>query len=146
MTTLSQLLTERVKRQVEGALIIAGQVVASEARRSIQQSPRGGRVYHKIQPIRTHKASAPFESPANDLGFLVRSIQVEPELQNLRVRIVQMHSIAPYGKRLEYGDLSARLQPRPFMYKAFHIKRHEASLIINNALNAAIASMAGVQP
>ena len=44
--------------------------------------------------IEIHKASAPVESPATDLGFLVLSIQVQPDFDNLRIRVVSLHSIA----------------------------------------------------
>ena len=53
----------------EGALVISGEMVATQVRRNIQKSPRGGRTYIKTNPNRVHKASAPGESPATDLGF-----------------------------------------------------------------------------
>ena len=59
--------------------------------------------------IRVLKASAAGESPANDLGFLVRSIQVQPDFDNLRINVVSLHSIAPYARRLEFGDMSDRV-------------------------------------
>lgn len=121
-------------------------MVATEVRRNIQTSPRGGKTYVKTNPNRTHTASAPNESPATDLGFLVRSIQIEPDLQNLRVRILSLHSIAPYAKRLEYGDLSRGLQPRPFMFKGLQAKKQVAIAIVQNAVNQAIRDMQGVPP
>ena len=135
-----------LKRRIEANLVIAGEVVATEVRRNIQTSPRGGRTYVKTHPNRTHIASAPGESPATDLGFLVRSIQVEPDLQNLRVRIISLHSIAPYAKRLEYGDLSSRLAPRPFMFKGLNAKKQQAILIVQNAVAQATRDMQGVPP
>ena len=121
-------------------------MVATEVRRNIQTSPRGGKTYVKTNPNRTHTASAPNESPATDLGFLVRSIQIEPDLQNLRVRILSLHSIAPYAKRLEYGDLSRGLQPRPFMFKGLQAKKQQAIAIVQNAVNQAVRDMQGVPP
>jgi hypothetical protein len=135
-----------LKHRIEANLVIAGEVVATEVRRNIQTSPRGGRTYVKTHPNRTHIASAAGESPATDLGFLVRSIQVEPDLQNLRVRIISLHSIAPYAKRLEFGDLSAGLAPRPFMFKGLQAKKKQAVSIVKNALNQAIRDMQGVRP
>jgi hypothetical protein len=145
MSLVAQL-NAALKRRLEANLIIAGEIVATEIRRSIQQSPRGGKTYVKTNPNRTHKASAPNESPATDLGFLVRSIQIEPDLQNLRVRILSLHSIAPYAKRLEYGDLSRGLQPRPFMFKGLQAKKQVAIAIVQNAVNQAIRDMQGVPP
>jgi hypothetical protein len=145
MSLVAQL-NAALQRRLEANLIIAGEMVATEVRRNIQTSPRGGKTYVKTNPNRTHTASAPNESPATDLGFLVRSIQIEPELQNLRVRILSLHSIAPYAKRLEYGDLSRGLQPRPFMFKGLQAKKQVAIAIVQNAVNQAIRDMQGVPP
>lgn len=135
-----------LKRRIEANLVIAGEIVATEVRRNIQTSPRGGRTYVKTHPNRTHVASAAGESPANDLGFLVRSIQTEPDMQNLRIRILSLHSIAPYAKRLEYGDLSSRLAPRPFMFKGLNAKKQQAIRIVQNAVAQATRDMQGVPP
>lgn len=145
MSLVAQL-NAALQRRLEANLIIAGEIVATEVRRNIQTSPRGGKTYIKTNPNRTHTASAPNESPATDLGFLVRSIQIEPDLQNLRVRILSLHSIAPYAKRLEYGDLSRGLQPRPFMFKGLQAKKQQAIAIVQNAVNQAIRDMQGVPP
>jgi len=145
MSLVAQL-NAALKRRLEANLIIAGEMVATEVRRNIQTSPRGGKTYIKTNPNRVHKASAAGESPATDLGFLVRSIQIEPDLQNLRVRILSLHSIAPYAKRLEYGDLSRGLQPRPFMFKGLQAKKQVAIAIVQNAVNQAIRDMQGVPP
>ena len=145
MSLLTQF-SAALKRRIEANLVIAGEIVATEVRRNIQTSPRGGRTYVKTHPNRTHTASAAGESPATDLGFLVRSIQTEPDMQNLRIRILSLHSIAPYAKRLEFGDLSAGLAPRPFMFKGLQAKKKQAVSIVKNALNQAIRDMHGVRP
>lgn len=144
--SLSIQFTAALKRRIEANLVIAGEIVATEVRRNIQTSPRGGRTYVKTHPNRTHTASAAGESPATDLGFLVRSIQTEPDMQNLRIRILSLHSIAPYAKRLEFGDLSAGLAPRPFMFKGLQAKKQQAIRIVQNAVNQAIRDMQGVRP
>ena len=144
--SLSIQFTAALKRRIEANLVIAGEVVATEVRRNIQTSPRGGRTYVKTHPNRTHTASAAGESPATDLGFLVRSIQTEPDMQNLRIRILSLHSIAPYAKRLEFGDLSAGLAPRPFMFKGLQAKKKQAISIVKNAVNQALRDMQGVRP
>jgi hypothetical protein len=144
--SLSIQFTAALKRRIEANLVIAGEIVATEVRRNIQTSPRGGKTYTLTHPNRTHTASAPGESPATDLGFLVRSIQVEPDLANLRVRILSLHSIAPYAKRLEFGDLSAGLAPRPFMFKGLNAKKQQAIRIVQNAVAQATRDMQGVPP
>lgn len=144
--SLSIQFTAALKRRIEANLVIAGEVVATEVRRNIQTSPRGGRTYVKTHPNRTHTASAAGESPATDLGFLVRSIQTEPDMQNLRIRILSLHSIAPYAKRLEFGDLSAGLAPRPFMFKGLDAKKQQAIRIVQKAVNQAVRDMQGIRP
>ena len=144
--SLSIQFTAALKRRIEANLVIAGEVVATEVRRNIQTSPRGGRTYVKTHPNRTHTASAAGESPATDLGFLVRSIQTEPDMQNLRIRILSLHSIAPYAKRLEFGDLSSGLAPRPFMFKGLDAKKQQAIRIVQNAVNQAVRDMQGIRP
>jgi len=141
--TIGQQLSDILRRKVEGALVISGEMVATQVRRNIQKSPRGGRTYVKTNPNRIHKASAAGESPATDLGFLVRSIQVQPDFDNLRIRVVSLHSIAPYAKRLEFGDLSKGLQPRPFMFKGLQTKKQKAIDIVQRAINQALREMNG---
>ncbi len=138
-----------IQRRIEATMIIAGEIVATEIRDSINRAPRGGKTYQRLNQsgsYRTVKASAPGESPATDLGFLVRSIQTEPDLPNLRIRILSLHSIAPYAKSLEYGDLSRGLQPRPFMRKGLQAKKNQVVSLVQNALNRAILDMQGAQP
>ena len=144
--SLSIQFTAALKRRIEANLVIAGEVVATEVRRNIQTSPRGGKTYALSNPNRTHTASAAGESPATDLGFLVRSIQTEPDMQNLRIRSLSLHSIAPYAKRLEFGDLSAGLAPRPFMFKGLDAKKQQAIRIVQNAVNQAVRDMQGIRP
>lgn len=143
MTTLYQQFNAALQRRLEANLVIAGELVATEVRRNIQKSPRGGKTYVKTNPNRVHKASAPGESPATDLGFLVRSIQVQPDFDNLRIRVVSLHSIAPYARRLEFGDMARGLQPRPFMFKSLAAKKQKAEDLMKKALNAAIRDMQG---
>jgi len=146
MTTLYQQFNAALQRRLEANLVIAGELVATEVRRNIQKSPRGGKTYVKTNPNRVHKASAPGESPATDLGFLVRSIQVQPDFDNLRIRVVSLHSIAPYARRLEFGDMSRNLQPRPFMFKALQAQKQKATNVVQKALRDALAQMQGATP
>ena len=143
MTTLYQQFNAALQRRLEANLVIAGELVATEVRRNINKSPRGGKTYIKTNPNRVHKASAPGESPATDLGFLVRSIQMQPDLDNLRVQVVSLATIAPYAKRLEFGDLSRGLQPRPFMFKGLQAKKQKAIDIVQRAINQALRDMNG---
>ncbi len=131
-------LARLVEKKVNAALIIAGGVVATEARRSVENSPRGGVTYQKYKPRREHTASAAGEAPATDLGFLVRSITTEADPANARVFVLCAHSIAPYAKALEYGDMSRNLRPRPFLRPAWRAKQKQAEAIVRQAVRAAI--------
>jgi len=143
--SLSIQFTAALKRRIEANLVIAGEVVATEVRRNIQTSPRGGKTYTLTHPNRTHTASAAGESPATDLGFLVRSIQTEPDMQNLRIRILSLKSIAPYPRTSKLGDMSEGLLPRPFMFKALAAKRQKAIDIIQKSVNQAVRDMQGAR-
>ena len=145
MTNLASQFSAHLQRRIEANLVIAGEMIATEVRRNIQKSPRGGMTYVLTNPNRVHKASAAGESPATDLGFLVRSIQTEPDMPNLRIRILSLKSIAPYAKRLEFGDLSAGLLPRPFMFKALAAKKQKAIDIIQRSVNQAVRDMQGAR-
>lgn len=145
MTNLAAQFSAHLQRRIEANLVIAGEMIATEVRRNIQKSPRGGVTYILTNPNRTHKASAAGESPATDLGFLVRSIQTEPDMPNLRIRILSLKSIAPYAKRLEFGDMSAGLLPRPFMFKALAAKRQKAIDIIQKSVSQATRDMQGAR-
>ena len=52
-----------------GALVISGEMVATQVRRNIQKSPRGGRTYIKTNPNQITQSICAGESPATDLGF-----------------------------------------------------------------------------
>lgn len=145
MTNLAAQFSAHLQRRIEANLVIAGEMIATEVRRNIQKSPRGGVTYILTNPNRTHKASAAGESPATDLGFLVRSIQTEPDMPNLRIRILSLKSIAPYAKRLEFGDMSAGLLPRPFMFKALAAKKQKAIDIIQKSVGQATRDMQGAR-
>ncbi len=43
--SLSIQFTAALKRRIEANLVIAGEIVATEVRRNIQTSPRGGKTY-----------------------------------------------------------------------------------------------------
>lgn len=139
-------LARLVERKVNAALIVAGEVVATEARRSVQNSPRGGVTYQKYNtkrgkrgnPRREHTASAAGEAPATDLGFLVRSITTEVDPTNVRVFVLCAHAIAPYAKVLEYGSMSRNIEPRPFMRPALRAKQKQVEAIVRQAVRAAI--------
>lgn len=129
-------------RKIAAALIVAGEVVATEARRNVNDAPRGGKTYRKKNAngtYRIHKASAAGEAPATDLGFLVRSITTEVDESSLTVYVLSAHAIAPYAKVLEYGSMAGGIQPRPFLRPALRKKEKEVTRIVRQAMRKALA-------
>lgn len=83
----------------------------------VLQPPKTGVIYPR-GPNRTHQASAPGESPANDTGNLAKNITTSYE-QALLAGTVNVGT--EYGRRLEYGFVGVdslgrtyNMAPRPF--------------------------------
>ena len=90
-----------------------GQLIRTEAIKSIQTGAKSGVMYQKYNPRREHRASAPGQSPASDTGNLVSKIIVKQKSLN----VVHVESNADYSAFLEFG--TSKMQPRPFMLPAF---------------------------
>ena len=90
-----------------------GQLIRTEAIKSIQTGAKSGVMYQKYNPRREHRASAPGQSPASDTGNLVNKIIVRQKSSD----VVSVESNANYSAFLEYG--TSKMQPRPFMLPAF---------------------------
>jgi hypothetical protein len=99
----------------------------------IRLGPKTGRIYKRRRKGKAglrkgkgafiyHRASAPGESPATDLGFLINSVQVTPFVNPLQGEVVVAASYAVY---LEQGAPRANLEPRPYIAPAIQdvIKR-----------------------
>jgi len=90
-----------------------GQLIRTEAIKSIQTGAKSGVMYQKYNPRREHRSSAPGQSPASDTGNLVSKIIVKQKSLN----VVHVESNADYSAFLEFG--TSKMQPRPFMFPAF---------------------------
>lgn len=91
-------------------------------------TPGGGRIYHRTNPPRTHRASAPFQPPAEDLGGLMTSIGWEAPTKMLRTVGPGSTSGSPrrpipLGKWLEKG--TKNMKKRPFIDPA--VRRMKAA-------------------
>tara|TARA_R110002020_G_scaffold127320_1_gene285676 strand:- start:37 stop:483 length:447 start_codon:yes stop_codon:yes gene_type:complete len=100
-----------MEKPLQEVLMGGGQLIRSEAVKSIQTGSKSGIMYQKYNPRRQHRASAPGESPASDTGNLVNKIIVKNSKDQ-----VQVQSNAHYSKFLEYG--TSKMQPRPFLFPA----------------------------
>lgn len=100
-----------VKKYVTRATML----VESTAKKSIMAGGTG-KAYTKYKPRRTHIASAPFQPPASDEGYLVSQITMDVKTKTDGSVIGQIISAAPYSKALEFG--TRHMSPRPFMQPA----------------------------
>jgi phage gpG-like protein len=100
------------------AAIVRGtaQNVRTHAIRSIQRGPKTGITYEKIDPKRTHRASAPGEAPATDTGRLANSLKAD--IQGVRATVSTNVDYAPF---LEFGTRT--IEPRPFLFPALEQER-----------------------
>ena len=106
-----RLLQNGLDKELTNVLRGGGQLIRSEAIRSIQSGPKSGRTYEKYNPRRTHKASAPGQAPASDTGNLVSQIMSVADGKDTLVE-----SRAEYSKFLEFG--TSKILPRPFLFPA----------------------------
>ena len=63
-----------MEKPLQEVLMGGGQLIRSEAVKSIQTGAKSGIMYQKYNPRRQHRASAPGEAPASDTGNLVNKI------------------------------------------------------------------------
>lgn len=118
-TELKRALAEfGINADKELADIVRGtaQNVRTHAIRSIQRGTKSGITYEKIDPKRTHRASAPGEAPATDTGRLANSIQADIEGKSATV-----FTNLEYAPWLEFGTRT--IEPRPFMFPALEKER-----------------------
>ena len=103
-----------------------GQLIRTEAIKSIQTGSKSGVLYQMYNPRREHRASAPGQAPASDTGNLVSKIIVRQKSRD----VTSVQSNANYSAFIEYG--TSKMQPRPFMLPAFEKSKKP---IINAVLN-----------
>lgn len=131
-----------IHKAIHKSLAEAGELVAGEAKRLVMRSPRGGVVYRKYDPVRTHKSSAPGEPAATDTGMLANSITYEL-LENEDVVIVRSAAgIAPYARALEYGTADGKIKARPFMRPAIRSMGPKARRLMMQRVNLALKAEA----
>lgn len=122
-------LTRKVQNNADLAVEQWAKKVQRESVRRIKSPPKTGRVYSRSGG-RTHRASAPGESPAEDTGALSRSIRVRGRKGSLRRRI---------GSRLIYAwwETGIRGQPeRPYLRPSLRAKKREGVLGVVRALRS----------
>ena len=114
----------------------SAQLIRGEAIKDIQTGAKSGRIYEKYNPRRTHRASAPGQSPASDTGNLVRNIRV----RNVNKDFVKVESNAPYSSFLEFG--TSKMLPRPFLFPATERSRPKIAQAVFNRVKKEIQKIA----
>ena len=130
--TLKKDLQEPFREVIQGG----AQLIRGEAIKDIQTGVKSGRIYEKYNPRRTHRASAPGQSPASDTGNLVRNIIVRNENKDL----VKVESNAPYSSFLEFG--TSKMLPRPFLFPATEKSRPKIAQAVFNRVKKEIQKIA----
>ena len=88
----------------------AADKMANEMKKSILSGAKSGNQYYKNGA--RHTASAPGQSPANQSGELVRSINVVKEKNKSTIHIKKNYAVF-----LEFG--TSKMRPRPFILPSF---------------------------
>ena len=122
--------------KIRVAVVQALRGLAGPIERDIQQSirsgSRSGRIVTRYRPQRVVQASAPGEVPADDLGRLANSIEVEAD----PVQINLTMSAGAAGLELEHG--THRMLPRPFLRPALFRWRDRIINAIQSAIKGAL--------
>lgn len=125
----NDLLTRIEKGTLDGLKALA-LIAQSDAQRRILKGPKTGRVYKRGKIA--HRASAPGEAPANDLGFLVGSIKIDVT-QKMQI---DLRALAPYAIHLEYGTVN--MAARPFLRPAAEEAGKRSREVFNAYITAAL--------
>jgi HK97 gp10 family phage protein len=124
----------RAKNEVEKGLYAAAKKVEGDAKKSILQGSKTGRVYKRKSVI--HKASAPGEAPANDTGRLAGSISTYLNSTALESIVTAGRGLAKYATMLEFG--TRKIKPRPFMFPALEKNKAWIANRLNDAMQKAL--------
>tara|TARA_R110000772_G_scaffold78380_1_gene168065 strand:- start:190 stop:621 length:432 start_codon:yes stop_codon:yes gene_type:complete len=119
---LEKKMTTKAAKHIKKSVTRGIMLIEGTAKKSIMSGGSGATV-KRYDPSRTHVASKPLESPANDTGFLVSQITTTITPQVDGSVIGQLISSAPYSKALEFG--TTNMQPRPFMHPAFESNKRK---------------------
>ena len=122
-----------------------GRELREEAKRSIINGPKSGRLYRIKGRKNLHRASAPGESPANLFGNLQKSIgYIVKGSDSMEFgaggESGKLHGLArkdvKYARRLELGGGS--VAQRPYLSKAIDAKEKQVSTIFENELKRSL--------
>lgn len=97
----------KAEAELSKALQATGQSIVNGVKKQMRQS-KSGRRYKRGSRGRDHIASAPYEAPAVDTGFLINQSMYEEKISALHFAV---GSRAKYAPHLEFG--TRKMLPRP---------------------------------
>ena len=109
-----------------------GKQLTKEARRSIIQGPKTGKLYRIARRRRRHRASAPGEPPANLFGNLQKSVDFIVKGSKEMEFGAGDNVTVPYARRLELGD--DNIAERPYLIRAINEKEKQTEKIFQDEL------------
>lgn len=121
----------RYQQSIRMAFYKIGKELTKEARRSIIQGPKTGRVYRVTGRKRRHRASAPGEAPANLFGNLQKSIGfIVKGSRDMEFGAGNQDVL--YARRLELGD--DKIKQRSYLLRAINEKEKDTDRFFENEL------------
>jgi HK97 gp10 family phage protein len=123
-----------INAELDKALFISAKKVEEEAKRSIAEGNKSGKIY--IRRSVAHRASAAGEAPASDTGRLLNSIATRLQTNAKEALIVAGNSIVRYARFLEFG--TSKMAARPFMVPALEKSKAFIRARLNEAVDIAI--------
>ena len=123
---------QAVADELTKAVYAGAQKVVTEAKKSVLDGNKSGRVYKRRSV--THRTSAPGEAPASDTGRLVNSLHAEAGNPGEALAIAGGSSVK-YATTLEFG--TSKMAARPFMVPALEKSRPWISERLNEAVRKA---------
>jgi HK97 gp10 family phage protein len=109
-------------------------LIRNAAVKKIMNGPKTGIVY--TDGNISHRASAPGQAPANDLGNLQSSINIVAATPARRCE-AQVLARAPYAQWLEFG--TTKMNARPFLAPSAAENARKCQQILKDELEAASA-------
>lgn len=133
IATASAAIRQNVADEINKAAFASAQKIASEAKRSLNDGNKSGRLYTRRSV--SHRASAPGEAPATDTGRLVNSIVATFKGAGEAFTIAG-RGLAKYAPLLEFG--TSKIAPRPFMLPALEKSKAWITARFNDAVRRGI--------
>lgn len=121
--------TEQItKNALRKSFYAIGKELTKEAKRSIIEGPKTGRLYRIKGRKRRHRASAPGEPPATLSGDLQKSVDFLVQGWSQMTFGAGSQEI-DYAKFLELGTVGGKIAPRPYLIRAIEQKEKQTRTI-----------------